>query len=80
MGAIALNNALTQIKSSDEMRGRMVSLSSMTFGIMPLSAVPFGAVAEHIGPPYSLIIAGSVLCAFMLIFFISARDSRRSAQ
>jgi hypothetical protein len=43
-----------QVKSSDEMRGRMVSLSTMTFGIMPLSAVPFGAVAEKIGTPYSL--------------------------
>ncbi len=51
---MALNNTLMQVKSSDEMRGRMVSLSTMTFGIMPLSAVPFGAVAEKIGTPYSL--------------------------
>jgi MFS family permease len=77
---MALNNTLMQVKSSEEMRGRMVSLSTMTFGIMPLSAVPFGVVAEHIGTPYSLMIAGAILCTFMIIFYFSSRDFRRIAQ
>ena len=74
---MALNNTLLQIKSSDEMRGRMVSLSMMTFGIMPLSAVPFGALAEFIGTPGSLMIAGILLCFFMLFFYVFTPDFRR---
>jgi predicted MFS family arabinose efflux permease len=66
-----------QIKSSDEMRGRMVSLSMMTFGIMPLSAVPFGAIAEHIGTPDSLMIAGSLLCVFIIFFYIFSPNFRK---
>jgi MFS family permease len=77
---MALNNTLMQVKSSDEMRGRMVSLSIMTFGIMPLSAVPFGAVAEKIGTPYSLMIAGAILCLFMIIFFFLSPCFRKDAQ
>ncbi len=77
---MALNNTLMQVKSSDEMRGRMVSLSTMTFGIMPLSAVPFGAVAERIGTPYSLMIAGAILCLFMMVFFILLPGFRKKAQ
>ncbi len=77
---MALNNTLMQVKSSDEMRGRMVSLSTMTFGIMPLSAVPFGAVAEKIGTPYSLMIAGAILCVFMMVFFILSPSFRKNAQ
>jgi hypothetical protein len=45
-------------------------MSMMTFGIMPLSAVPFGAIAESIGTPASLHIAGLLLCLFMAIFFL----------
>jgi MFS family permease len=74
---MALNNTLMQIKSSDEMRGRMVSLSMMTFGIMPLSAVPFGVLAEYIGTPGSLMIAGVLLCAFMLFFYVFTPGFRR---
>jgi len=67
---MALNMTLIQFYSSDEMRGRIVSMSMMTFGIMPLSAVPFGAIAESIGTPGSLQIAGLILCLFMAIFFV----------
>lgn len=74
---MAMNNTLLQIKSSDEMRGRMVSLSMMTFGIMPLSAVPFGALAEYIGTPDSLMIAGILLCVFMLFFYVFTPGFRR---
>ena len=74
---MALNNTLMQIKSSDEMRGRMVSLSMMTFGIMPLSAVPFGALAEHIGTPDSLMDAGVLLCAFIILFYIFTPNFRK---
>ena len=74
---MSLNNTLMQVKSSDEMRGRMVSLSMMTFGIMPLSAVPFGVLAEHIGTPDSLMDAGLLLCAFIILFYIFTPNFRK---
>lgn len=74
---MSLNNTLMQVKSSDEMRGRMVSLSMMTFGIMPLSAVPFGALAEQIGTPDSLMIAGALLCVFIVFFYIFTPNFRK---
>lgn len=77
---MALNNTLMQIKSSDQMRGRMVSLSMMTFGIMPLSAVPFGALAERIGTPDSLMIAGLLLCVFIVFFFFMTPNFRHASK
>ena len=77
---MALNNTLMQIKSSDVMRGRMVSLSMMTFGIMPLSAVPFGILAEHTGTAHSLTIAGALLCAFIIFFYIFTPNFRKVAK
>jgi hypothetical protein len=42
----------------------------MTFGLMPLSAVPFGALAERIGTPDSLALSGVILtCAAVGFFF-----------
>ena len=70
-GFMSLNMTLIQQYSSAEMRGRVVSMAMMTFGIMPLSAVPFGAIAEHIGTADSLQIGGLLLCLFTLIFFFA---------
>ena len=68
---MALNMTLMQTYSSPEMRGRIVSMSMMTIGIMPLSALPFGALAESIGTPGSLQVAGIILCCFMVIFYFA---------
>lgn len=68
---MSLNMTLMQFYSSAEMRGRLVSMIMMTFGIMPLSAVPFGAIAERIGTADSLGIAGLLLCLFSVIFFFA---------
>jgi predicted MFS family arabinose efflux permease len=66
---MSLNMTLMQSYSSHEMRGRIVSMAMMSFGVMPLSAVPFGALAEGIGTANSLGIAGFLLCLFAVVFF-----------
>ncbi|MBN2125282.1 MAG: MFS transporter, partial [Deltaproteobacteria bacterium] len=76
---MALNMTLLQAYSSAEMRGRMVSMAMMTFGIMPLSAVPFGAVAERIGTADSLAIAGVILALFSVVFFFAFPRFRKVA-
>jgi len=66
---MSLNMTLMQSRSSREMRGRIISMAMMSFGVMPLSAVPFGILAEGIGTAHSLGIAGLLLCLFAVIFF-----------
>jgi MFS family permease len=73
---MSLNMTLVQQYSSIEMRGRVISMVMMTFGIMPLSAVPFGAIAERIGTADSLQIAGLLLSLFTVIFFFANRRFR----
>jgi MFS family permease len=65
---MSLNMTLMQIYSAVEMRGRIMSIAMMTFGAMPLSAVPFGAIAEHIGTPNALFLSGSMLVVFTIVF------------
>ncbi len=76
---MSLNMTLMQSYSSREMRGRVVSMAMMTFGIMPLSAVPFGALAEKIGTADSLGIAGILLCLFAAGFFFAFPAFRKVA-
>ena len=49
----------------------------MTFGLMPLSAVPFGAIAEGIGTPSALLLSGLLLAAFTLVFAVRYPVFRR---
>ncbi len=74
---MSLNMTLLQVYSSPEMRGRVMSIAMMSFGLMPLSAVPFGILAEAIGTPDSLMISGILLLAFTVIFYIAYPAFRR---
>ncbi|MFC1821643.1 MFS transporter [Thermodesulfobacteriota bacterium] len=65
---MSLNMTLMQIYAEPEMRGRIISLGIMTFGMMPLSALPFGAIAENIGTPNALSLSGVLLVVFTVIF------------
>ena len=73
---MSLNMTMVQIKANPEMRGRTMSISMMTFGMMPLSAVPFGTLAEKIGTPDSLTISGILLAVFTIGFAITNRNFR----
>ena len=76
---MSLNMTLMQFYSSPEMRGRILSMAMMTFGIMPLSAVPFGILAEGIGTADSLKLSGLLLCLFIIAFFFAFRRFRKVA-
>lgn len=76
---MSLNMTLMQSYSSYEMRGRVVSMAMMSFGVMPLSAVPFGALAERIGTADSLGIAGLALCLFAVVFIFIFPTFRKVA-
>ena len=56
-----------------------MSIAMMTFGVMPLSAVPFGLLAEKIGTPHALMTSGILLVAFTLLFAIAYPPFRKVA-
>ena len=59
------------------MRGRVMSVMMMTFGLMPLGAVPAGVAAESIGVRPVVAIAGTLCIAAMLVLFFSLSAFRR---
>ncbi len=77
---MSLNMTMLQLYSSPEMRGRIMSIAMMTFGLMPLSAIPFGIVAESRGTPDALLLSGVLLVAFTLLFTFAYPRFRRIAQ
>ena len=74
---MSLNMTMVQIKADPEMRGRTMSIAMMTFGMMPLSAVPFGILAEKIGTPDSLTISGILLAVFTIGFALINKNFRK---
>ena len=65
---MSMNMTMVQLHSNPDMRGRVMSISMMTFGMMPLSAVPFGTIAQRIGTADALLISGAMLAAFTILF------------
>ena len=76
---MSLNMTLFQVYAAREMRGRVMSIGMMTFGLTPLSALPFGALAESIGTPDALMVSGLLLTAGSLILIIALPTLRRIA-
>ncbi len=74
---MSLNMTLLQVHASPEMRGRIMSIGMMTFGVMPLSALPFGILAEQVGTPHALMTSGLLLLAFTVLFAIAYPQFRK---
>jgi predicted MFS family arabinose efflux permease len=74
---MSLNMTLLQVNASPEMRGRIMSIGMMTFGVMPLSAVPFGVLAERVGTPDALTTSGILLIVFTVLFAIAYPKFRK---
>ncbi len=64
-------NALVQTRVPDELRGRIMSIFTLTFfGGMPLGALLAGAMAERFSEPATVLInAGVILTISLLIFW-----------
>jgi MFS family permease len=55
LATMNMTNSLLQTLTSDEMRGRVMSLYSLTiFGLMPIGSLLAGTVAEHLGEPVAV--------------------------
>ena len=74
---MSLNMTLLQTHASPEMRGRIMSIAMMTFGLMPLSAAPFGILAERTGTPDALMLSGLMLVGLTVVFGVVSPGFRR---
>lgn len=61
-------NAILQTHVADELRGRVMSIFSLTFfGFVPIGSLLLGEIAERISAPVALVVA----CLFLLAFAAS---------
>jgi predicted MFS family arabinose efflux permease len=61
---MATTNTLLQLTVSDELRGRVMSMYTMSFiGMAPLGSLEIGFIGEHVGPKQAVIIAGAIAIA-----------------
>ena len=81
-GVVLFNSANTLVQShvSDELRGRVMAIFSLTFfGGMPLGALWAGPLADYVGAPMTLVVSSGILLAFALLFWLFAPHVRRLA-
>jgi len=60
------NNTLLQVNSHDRLRGRVMSVYMMMWGLTPLGTMPAGIIADRLGIPLVIIAEGAALMAIFL--------------
>lgn len=60
------NNTLLQANSHSRLRGRVMSVYMMMWGLMPLGALPAGAIADWMGVSFVISLEGGLLALIFL--------------
>ena len=63
----SLNMSLVQLAVTSEVRGRVMSILMMTFGLMPLGVMPISAIAENVGIDTAFLISALLLIVSMIV-------------
>ena len=71
---LASNNTLVQVATPDELRGRVMSVYMMTWGLMPLGSLPQGMLADWLGAP--IVAAGTGLLACLVVIVFAVRSPK----
>jgi fucose permease len=71
---MATTNTLLQTMSPDELRGRVMSVFMLTWGLMPLGTLPAGAIASSLGAPFAVGLGGLICLVFVLL--LTARQPK----
>ncbi|MBW2052133.1 MAG: hypothetical protein JRI85_07815 [Deltaproteobacteria bacterium] len=72
-----LINSLIMSNTDEELVGRVMSIYTWTFGLMPLAMIPAGAFAEFFGAPLTVTISGGILTLFLILVTLSRPGLRR---
>jgi len=68
----ATNNTAIQTMLTSEVRGRVMSVMMMSFGVMPLGVVPVALATDYIGPRFALGMAAVGLMLSLTTYFALA--------
>jgi MFS family permease len=81
MVQMASSNTLLQSMVPDQMRGRVIAVYSMMFmGMAPFGAFFAGAIAHHIGAPWTVAMGGMACIAGSIVFGLELPKFRREAR
>ena len=72
-----LNMSIVQLAIRPEIRGRVMSIMMMTFGLMPVGVIPVSALAEVVGIDVALMFSAVMLVLSMLLLGYLFPDLRR---
>jgi MFS family permease len=71
MVIINLSNTLVQINVTDELRGRVMGIFTLTFfGLLPIGSLINGVIADQIGAPLTVQINAVILLAAAILLFL----------
>ncbi len=68
---LAVNNTLIQLHVDDAIRGRVLGIYVLTWGLLPVGTLPAGAIADAVGAPIALVVM--CLAALIMIVFVAVR-------
>lgn len=63
---MAMNNTLLHLHVTDDVRGRVMGVYMLTWGLPPLGALPMGYLGDHISVPHAIAL-GAVLSSLMTL-------------
>ena len=73
------NVTAVQMAVPNELRGRVLSIRMIMFGLSPVGATAAGAVAELVGAPYTLV-GGGMICLVLGLMMIRRYPALRGAE
>jgi len=76
-GYMAINNTLLQSNVPINLLGRVMSVYMLTFALMPMGALPVGALAEAIGAPIAVGAGGILIVVFTVAMVVLLPSLRR---
>jgi MFS family permease len=74
---MTLNGTIVQELCADEYRGRVSSVYMVTWGLVPLGALPAGVLAEAYGAPVTVLLGGVITCVFAVGLLLLRPAMRR---
>lgn len=61
MSFLTINNTILQLRTAPQMRGRVMSLMMMTWGLQPVGVLPFGILADMTTSVFAVGLGGAML-------------------
>ncbi len=74
---MVLNNTAIQVLIPDFVRGRVMSLLMMSFGLTPLGTLPMSWFADQFGAPAAVALASALMLVAAVLFFALSPSLRR---